>query len=176
MFSACAIASALQPPAREVHRTPGLASSALSPAAAPVAARRAAIAFGVSLPLLTSGQPADAFIGPLSSLGMRAAAKRQKECYDALECASDVPYCAPVQGSNPRRLRLTQWPPPCRGTDDIVCEREDTECLERKRRLASEALNGGPGFEVIAVFALFALGGPLNAVARAVRKVLNSGE
>ena len=115
---------------------------------APRPSRRAAVSLGAALVLSTTG-PADAFVGPLSSLGMRAAREKQKACYDALECASEVPYY------------------------DIVCSRDDTECMQRKRRLASEALQGGPGFEVITVFALFALGGPINALARAVRALLN---
>lgn len=83
---------------------------------------------------------------------MRAVAEKQKACYEALECASDVPYY------------------------DIVCERGDSECLARKRRLASEALQGGPGAEVIAVFALFALGGPMNGLVKVMRGVLRRDE
>ena len=121
-----------------------------APVSAPISRRSAVAAAvgGVSLPILAAPKPASAFIGVLTSLGMKGAAQKQKACYDALECASDVPYY------------------------DITCERGDAECIARKRRLANEALRGGPGFEVIALFAIALLSGPLTAVARAIRTAI----
>ena len=80
-----------------------------------------------TLPLLaaaSSPQPASAledgllpgeldfFIDPLR-YATRKRTQQQKECYEADACADAVPY----------------W--------DLVCERDDLECLARKRRLAS---------------------------------------
>ena len=59
----------------------------------------------------------------------------QEECFEKLECASEVPYY------------------------DIVCERGDTECSQRKRRLAREEIDkfkADPG-GAAGVFALLAL-------------------
>ena len=65
------------------------------------------------------------------------------ECFEKLECASEVPYY------------------------DIVCERGDTECSQRKRRLAREEIDkfkADPG-GAAGVFALLALR-PLLRLAR----------
>ena len=47
-------------------------------------------------------------------LAVKAMQQKQKECFDAGECLDDKPYYA------------------------IECEREDNDCLQRKRRLASK--------------------------------------
>ena len=47
-------------------------------------------------------------------LAVKAMQQRQQECYDAGECLDDKPYYA------------------------IECDREDDDCLQRKRRLASQ--------------------------------------
>ena len=84
-----------------------------------------------ALPLLASGssQPAvaleggllpgelDFFIDPLQ-YAARKRTQQQKECYEADACADAVPY----------------W--------DLVCSRDDSECLARKRRLAASEWQG----------------------------------
>ena len=80
-------------------------------------------------------------------------AAQQQECYDAGECADRVLYYK------------------------IECDRDDVECLARKRRLAASKINGffdnptsQPG---ILVFALFFFAGPISAVVRTIATLIN---
>ena len=105
----------------------------------PLASRRAVVTALASVPLLVASQQASALAPGALSLGS-AALKRQRveqsECYNTLDCVSDVPYYA------------------------IECNREDEYCLQRKQRLAREArekLQENPG-GAVGVFAIFILG------------------
>ena len=87
------------------------------------------------------------------SFGLKKQAAQQQECYDAGECADPVLYYK------------------------IECERDDLECLARKRRIATSKINGfidnptsQPG---ILVFALFFFAGPIAAVVRTIATLLN---
>ena len=107
--------------------------------------RRAALSGAASTLALVAASRADrAAASPLLlSLGLKRNRAEQKRKYDALESASEVPYY------------------------DIVCERGDTECSQRKRRLAREEIDkfkADPG-GAAGVFALLALR-PLLRLAR----------
>ncbi len=78
--------------------------------------RRAAVTLGAALPLAAATK-ANAFVGLITSAALRKKRADQEECFEKLECASEVPYY------------------------DIVCERGDTECSQRKRRLAREEID-----------------------------------
>ena len=96
--------------------------------------RRAAVTLGAALPLAAAAK-ANAFVGLITSAALRKKRADQEECFEKLECASEVPYY------------------------DIVCERGDDECALRKRALASEAINGFEPGGFIGVAALLAIRG-----------------
>ena len=101
---------------------------------APPTTRRAAVALGAALPLVAATR-ADAFVGLVTSAALRKKRSDQEKCFEELNCAEPVPYY------------------------DIVCERGDTECAQRKRRLAREEIDkfkADPG-GAVGVLALFAL-------------------
>ena len=105
----------------------------------PLASRRAVVTALGSVPLFMASQQGSALAPGALTLGS-AALKRQRaqqsECYEALECVSDVPYYA------------------------IECDRGDEYCLQRKQRLAREArekFQENPG-GAVGVAAIFALG------------------
>ena len=102
--------------------------AAMAPPRALVARRAVVSALGGGILLVACAQPARpiGLTGP--ALLAKEAAQKQRECYDALECASDVPYYA------------------------IVCARDDGDCLERKRRLAREAISGSPTPSILASY------------------------
>jgi hypothetical protein len=80
---------------------------------------------------------------------LKRKAEEQRECYERLECEDPVPYY------------------------DIVCERGDVECLERKRRLAAKALSQGfdaPGGGALGVFAFLSFTGPAVGILKAIAK------
>ena len=138
---------------------------------APLVHRREYLQYFATLPLLAStaaiadeatlqSEAADlggnllAF-GPFGilSFGLKKQAAQQQECYDAGECADRVLYYK------------------------IECDRDDVECLARKRRLAASKINGffdnptsQPG---ILVFALFFFAGPISAVVRTIATLIN---
>lgn len=89
----------------------------------------------------------------LLSYGLKKQAKEQEECYNAGECLDAVSYYR------------------------IQCERDDTECLARKRRLASQEANSflsdpgsSPGF---LFFALLLFSGPVAASIRTIAGLVN---
>ena len=81
------------------------------------------------------------------SYGTKKRAQQQEACYAAGECADRVPYY------------------------DMECDRDDVECLARRRSLASKEINGffaDPlSSPTLVVFGLFLAGGPLAALTRA---------
>ena len=86
--------------------------------------RRAIVFSGAILPVLALSQPAGAnyvdgeleafdYLSP-TRFAVKKQRQKQQKCYDAGECADTQPYYA------------------------IECERNDIECLQRKRRMANQ--------------------------------------
>ena len=118
-----------------------------------MSSRRAALAAAATLSLSHPAAPSHA----ISEMGflLRRDRKEQQACFDRLECESDEPYYL------------------------IQCDRDDAYCLERKRRLASRALQqgfGGPSSGALTVFALFAFLGPTTKVVKAAAKLFKRGD
>ena len=115
--------------------------------------RRTAIAAAATLSFARPAAPTHA----MSEMGflLRRDRKEQQACFDRLECENEDPYYT------------------------IQCDRDDAHCLDRKRRLASKALQqgfGGPSSGALTVFALFAFLGPTAKVVRAAAKLFKRGE
>ena len=110
--------------------------------------RRAAVAaaVGAALPLAVAPPPADAILTPLALI-LKGQSNRAKECYEQGECAEPVPYYA------------------------IECEREDAECLARRRRLASRELASGDLGGAAGIAALLLIG-PAAAVVRVASSLI----
>ena len=104
-------------------------------------------------PVLADELPAEAnFLVPtplgIISYGLSKQADKQEACYEAGECLDKVPYY------------------------QLECDRSDSECLARRRRLASKEIDSfltdPSGSPALLVYGLFFLGGPFAAVTRAI--------
>ena len=100
----------------------------------PIISRRAALVAAPVAIVTTAPKSADA---SLALLGLAAKERRREkgECFDAMDCAEAVPAY------------------------DITCQRDDSECLQRRQRQAREELksfrdNPGGAVGVVALLAL----------------------